>query len=52
MTLILRRTDAPLALRLGKAGVCRVSLCEVVGAWGTGRVTRVVILERLGRAAA
>lgn len=44
MTLVLRRLDAPVPLALGAAGVCRVSLCEVVGAWGSGPIVRVVIL--------
>ncbi len=45
MTLILRRTDAPLRLALGSAGVCRVSLCEIVASFGTGPGLRVVFLS-------
>jgi hypothetical protein len=44
VTLILRRTDAPLRLALGSAGVCRVGLCEIVGSFGTGPLLRVVFL--------
>ena len=45
MTLVLRRTDAPLRLTLGSAGVCRVSLCVIVGSFGAGPLLRVVFLS-------
>lgn len=44
MTVILRRTEPPVAADLGAAGACRVSLCEVVGLWGAGPICRVVFL--------
>lgn len=45
MTLIIRRTDAALLTDLGAAGVCRVSLCEIAGSFGTGPLLRVVFLS-------
>ncbi len=44
MTLILRRVDAPAWVKLRAGGVCRVSLCEILGCWGSGPVVRVVFL--------
>lgn len=43
MTLILRRAG-PTSWHKLKAGRCRVSLCELVGAFGRGPVRRVVFL--------
>lgn len=44
MTLIVRRIDAPVTRRLGRCGVCRVGLCEIVGMFGRGPLLRVVFL--------
>lgn len=45
MTLVVRRVGGTRSYRrLGKAGPCVVGLCEVVGAFGTGPVVRVVWL--------
>jgi hypothetical protein len=44
VTLIVRRLDAPALADLGAAGVCRVSLCAVVGAWGAGPIVRIIFL--------
>lgn len=43
MTLILRRIDPPTWANLGAAGLCRVSLTEIVGVFPS-RVWRVVFL--------
>lgn len=51
MTLILRVVSAPTPLDLGPAGLCRVGLADVVGAWGSGRVVRVMYLGAVGAAA-
>lgn len=44
MTLILRRFDSPLLCHLGAAGLCRVSLCEIVGAFGSGPIEGVMFI--------
>jgi hypothetical protein len=51
VTLILRRVDSPVWVRLRAAGRCRVSLCEILGAFGSGPVVRVVFLGSGGLAA-
>lgn len=45
MTLVVRRVGPVKSYRrLGQAGPCVVGLCEIVAAWGRGRVVRVVWL--------
>ncbi|QEG31592.1 hypothetical protein GobsT_64140 [Gemmata obscuriglobus] len=44
MTLILRIVEPATPVDLGAAGVCRVGLAELVGAWGRGPVRHVVYL--------
>lgn len=43
MTVILRRLSPPEWQSLGNAGICRVSLCEVVGVFPS-RIWRIVFL--------
>jgi hypothetical protein len=43
VTLVVRRTDAPLAITL-RCGACSATLCVVVGSWGNGPIVRVVFL--------
>ncbi|HEY1189159.1 MAG TPA: hypothetical protein VGE74_16005 [Gemmata sp.] len=52
MTLIVRVVEPGVPCDLGAAGVCRVGLAELVGAWGAGPIERVVFLGDWGVAAA
>lgn len=48
MTLVLRVIEPAVPIDLGAAGVCRVGLAELVGAFGAGPIVRVVFLGDWG----
>jgi hypothetical protein len=48
MTLILRVIETGAPCDLGAAGVCRVGLAEIVGAWGSGPIADVIFLGDWG----
>ena len=52
MTIIVRIVEGGVPCDLGAAGVCRVGLAEIVGAWGSGPIRDVIFLVDWGVTAA